>query len=228
MEPVSWTLVMNYKTLLTSSLIALALTATSHAATVFTTNTSGNAAALAGAGAGTITPLTLSAEDGGGTLNLTTVSVFDTNGVTTIGMDANSLGVNNDKWGIDQEWTFSFDLTLSFDGFVMNDTNTVQDPFLISSSAWIGNTVTNGSNWTFNSTTGTISTIAIPTAETTFTFTGSGLADVTAGTSITIAHNFNGGGGVEMRSFTVSPIPEASTLALLGLSGLLLLIRRRR
>ena len=211
-----------------AAIAALASTATSYGATTFVTNTSGNAAALAGDGAGTTTPLTLSAEDGGGTLNLTTISVFDQNGVTTLGMGANSLGVNNDKWGVDQEWTFSFDQMLSFDGFVMNDTNTVQDPFLVSSSAWIGNTVTNGSNWTFNSTTGTISTIAIPASPTTFTFAGSGLADVAAGTSITIAHNFAGGGGVEMRSFTVSPIPEPGSLALVGLSGLFLFVRRRR
>ena len=205
----------------------LAIGSSASAATVFETNTSGNAAALAGDGAGDTTALTLSAGDGGGTLNLSTVSVFDTNGATTIGMDGNSMGVNNDKWGIDQEWTFSFDQTLSFDEFVLSDVNTVQDPMTISSSAWIGNTVTDGSNWTFNSTTGTIRTIAVPASSTAFVFAGSGLANVSANTNITIAHDFAGGGGVQLESFTVTVIPEPGSLALLGLGGLTIARRRR-
>jgi hypothetical protein len=204
------------------------------ASTIFLTNNSaktlasneGDAAPLAGAGAGDTTALSLSTDDGGGTLSLSTASVFDTNGVTTIGMDADSLGVNNDKWGVDQIWTFAFDKTLSFDGFVLSEVNKVEDRLTISSAAWVGNTVTDGSNWTFDSVTGTITTGIVPAASATYDFTGAGLASVTQGTDVTIAHAA-GGGGVQMHHFTVTVIPEPASL-LTGLMGMTLIAGRRR
>lgn len=218
---------------LRSAIISLALTAASHGATTFVTNTSGNAAALAGDNANTTTPLTLSAEDGGGTLNLTTVSVLLDNAESALGMDADTLGVSNDKFGVNNEnpqtWIFRFDQTLSFDGVQFIDQNFQtgsQDTMTISSSAWIGNTVTNGSNWSFNSTTGTITTDNVPNSSTSYDFTGAGLANITSGTTITMAFN-TGNGGTGLQSFTVS-IPEPSTALLAGLFSLTGVMRRRR
>lgn len=194
------------KAFLPATLASLALTVASHADTTFATNTSGNAAGLAGVGATDTTALTLSAGDGGGTVILSTVSVNDQNGATTLGMDGDSLGVNNDKWGVSQVWTFSFNQTLSFDNFVLSDVNTVQDRLSISSSAWVGLTVTNGTNRTFDGTTGTVTTdFAVPAAQTAYDFTGSGLTAVPSGTNITISH-VSGGGGVQLHSFTVDTI----------------------
>lgn len=210
-------------------MISVALAATSHAATTFVTNTSGNAAALAGDGAGDTTPLTLSAGDGGGILNLSTIGAFNNTTAQTLGMDGNTMGVGNDRFGtVNQRWIVSFDQTLSFDGVELIDevTNTDRDSMYITSSAWIGNTVTNGSNWTFDSVTGTITTGDVPYSSTAYDFTGAGLANITSGTSITIG--FAGGnGGTGLESFTVSVIPESSAL-LLGSFGILLLLRRRR
>ncbi|MCH7225125.1 PEP-CTERM sorting domain-containing protein [Haloferula sp. A504] len=220
--------------LLRSAIASLALAASSHAATVFVTNDNGNAADLDGAVATTVTPLTLSAGDGGGTLNVTTLSVLQDAKENSLGMDGNSLGVAGDRFGINngnfQTWIFSFDQTLSFDGvqFIDEVTNTNRDSMSISSSAWEGLTgVTDGSNWTFDSVTGTITTGDVPYSSTVYDFTGAGLANITSGTSITIA--FAGGnGGTGLESFTVSVIPEPGSLALISLAGLSLLARRRR
>ena len=218
------------KTFCLSSALSLGLVAGASAATTFVTNTSGNAAALAGDGAGTTTPLTLSAGDGGGTLNVTTVGAFNDATAQLLGMDGSTMGITNDRFGAtNQRWIFSFDQTLSFDGIQLIDevSNTSRDSMYITSSAWIGNTVTNGSNWTFNSVTGTITTGDVPYSSTAYDFTASGLADITSGTSITIG--FAGGnGGTGLESFTVSPIPEPGAVALIGLAAMPLLIRRRR
>ena len=221
------------KYLACAAIAALAFTATGYGATTFVTNDNGNAADLDGAVATTITSLTLSSEDGGGTLNLTTSSVLLSNAESALGMDANSLGVNGDKFGINggdpQTWIFSFDQTLSFDGFTLIDesANNTRDTMYITSSAWIGNTVTDGSNWSFNSTTGTITTDDIPYSSTAYDFTGAGLANITSGTTITMALA-TGNGGTGLQSFTVSPIPEPSTALLAGLFSLTGVMRRRR
>ncbi|MCH7225128.1 sialate O-acetylesterase [Haloferula sp. A504] len=197
----------NPKILVFSTLASLALTVASHADTTFVTNTSGNAAALAGNGAGTTTPLTLSAADGGGTLNLTTVSVLQDNAESALGMDGTSVGVFNDKFGINngnpQTWIFSFDTTLSFKGFTFADENGTGDTITISSSAWTSDTVTNGANWTFSG--GTITTNGIPGTPTAYDFSGSGLSNIAAGTQITIAFG-SGNGGAALHSFTVGTI----------------------
>jgi hypothetical protein len=217
------------KSLLLPAIASLVLAATSNGATTLVTNTSGNAAALAGDGANDTTALTLSAGDGGGTLNLTTIGVFNDTTAQTLGMDASTMGVTNDRFGAtNQRWIFSFAQTLSFDGIQLIDevTNTSRDSMYITSSAWIGNTVTNGTNWTFDSVTGTITTGDVPYSSTAYDFTGAGLANITSGTSITIG--FAGGnGGTGIESFTVSPIPEPGSVALIGLAGLSLLLRRR-
>jgi hypothetical protein len=217
------------KYLACAAIAMLASTAISYGATTFVTNTSGNAVALAGDGAGTTTPLTLSAGDGGGTLNLTTVGAFNDSTAQTLGMDGSTMGIGNDRFGtVNQRWIFSFDQTLSFDGIQLIDevTNTSRDSMYITSSAWIGNTVTNGSNWTFDSVTGTITTGDVPYSSTAYDFTGAGLANITSGTSITIG--FAGGnGGTGLESFTVS-IPEPSAALLAGIFALTGVMRRRR
>ncbi|MCH7225124.1 hypothetical protein [Haloferula sp. A504] len=204
------------KGFLPPAIISLVLTAASHGDTTFLTNNTspktlapdeGDGAPLAGIGASDVTALTLSADDGGSALNLTTVSVVDQNGATTLGMDGDSLGVNNDKWGVDQVWTFSFDQARSLKDISLSDANTVQDRLTISSTAWGSDTVVDGGNWTFTTdgTVGTITTAVIPGSPTIFDFDASGLSSVPANTTITIAH-LSGGGGVQLHSFTVGTV----------------------
>ena len=99
--------------------IGLSLAASSYAATVFTTTLNGNAAVLGdqnldgtsgdGVTSGDTVTLSLTA---GGTIDLATSNV---SGGNTLFMDGNSMGHGNDKWGANQNWTFSFDQTISFD-----------------------------------------------------------------------------------------------------------------
>ncbi|MCH7225126.1 hypothetical protein [Haloferula sp. A504] len=200
---------------------SLAMTAASHGDTTFLTNNTASkilapneadAAALEGVGATDVTALTLSSDDGGGTLNLTTNLVTVNAGTPTLGMDGNSMGANNDKWGTNQIWTFTFDQTLSFDGFQLFDSNQIKDKMSISSTAWGGDTVTDGSNWVFTQAggVGTITTGIVPAASTVYDFTGSGLSNVAAGTEITIAW-VEGNGAVEMESFTVGSVGGGGT-----------------
>lgn len=99
----------------TTLLLSIALMTGSHAATIFLTNNSaktlasneGDAVALLGAGAGATRTLTLSADDGGATIDMNFIRVQSdiagNSGNQTIGMDADSMGIGNDKWG-DKEW----------------------------------------------------------------------------------------------------------------------------
>lgn len=195
---------------------------TANAATVFLTNDNGNAAALDGANAGTTTALTLSAADGGGTINLSTIAAVD-GSASSLGMTAASMGVTNEKWGGGQYWTFSFDQEISFDGF--GGSGTGNATFGIRSSAWVGATVDDSAeDWSFISGTGEFR--ANVTQFQSFDFTSAGVANVAAGTSITIEH-VGGSSGALMTDFTITPIPEPSA-AILGGLGLLALLRRRR
>jgi hypothetical protein len=223
---------------LLAAISSLALTAASRGETVFLTNNTpsktlasneGDAAALEGDGAGTTTALTLSADDGGGTLNITTTAVTpNPPSLPELGMDANSMGISNERWGVNQSWTFKFDRTLSFDGIQLSDAAQIQDKMSISSTAWGSDTVTNGNNWSFSTSEtapgsgifiGTITTDIIPGTSTIYDFTGSGLSNIPQDTEITIAW-VQGNGAVEMESFTVSLIAESAdpSLEIAGVS----------
>lgn len=171
--------------------------------------------------AGDSTALTLSADDGGGTITFSTINVSGSNKLV---MDGDSMGHGNDKWGNSQNWTFSLDQTISFDALTFK---TINETMTLSSAAWVGNTVTAGSNWSFDDTTGTISILG-SNGPGTYDFTGSGFSSVTSGTSITFGFLGSAGGGEELTSFTISPVPEPSAALLGGLGALMLLRRKRR
>jgi len=222
---------LNNMTRLTALAIAgLAMAAVpSHAATIFITNNTtsktlasneGDAAALEGDGAGDTTTLNLSTDDGGGAIDITTIAVTN----SSLGMDGDSMGTGNDKWGTPQSWTFSFDKEISFDGF--GGTGTGNATFGIQSSAWVGATVDDSTeDWSFDSTTGEFS--ANVDNFQSFDFTSAGVPNVAAGTSISIEH-IGGSSGAEMTDFTITVIPEPASLALLGLGSLLIAGRQRR
>lgn len=217
---------MKLKLLIPTLLSAMALS--SQAATVFHTNTNGNASALESAGADVVTPLTLSAEDGGGTINLTTISAYSGATAQTLGMSVDGMGVGNDKWGSGpQGWVFSFNQIVSFDGIGFSTSGGNGEGLKIESTAWANAIVDDtGQDWSFSSdgTSGIFSILAGNGP--TFDFTSAGVASVAAGTPIIIEHNAGNGGG-QMTEFTITAIPEPST-ALLGGLGMLALLRRRR
>jgi len=211
--------------------IAALLAATSaQASTTFLTNNTANktlasnesdAVALDGASTGTITNLTLSQDDSFGTIVLTTVNVSLGE---SLFMDGDSMGHGNDKWGTNQNWTFTFDQTISFDGLTFK---TINEPIVLMSTAWVGNEDASGSNWSFNGETGQFRMSGGAGAR---DFTTAGVSLVPAGTEISFGFGFftNGSGGEELTNFTISVVPEPSTLTLLGGVASLLLLRRRR
>ena len=221
---------MKHKSLLFTLTAASALLAGTsvHAATIFTTNTGGNAAGLEGDGAGDTTSLNLSAEDGSGTIDLTSDAVYNGGTAQTLGMDASGMGIGNSKWGNGpQGWTFSFDQEITFDGIGFNAAGGATEGVFIQTDAWIGATVDDSSqNWTFDSGAGAFSVQGGNGP--TFDFTSAGVSSIAAGGLITIEHN-SGNGGSQMTQFTITPaaIPESSAALLIGLAGLALLRRRR-
>lgn len=222
----------------TSLLIAMSgmalLAAPTDAATIFETNINGNASALEGVGAGSETDLTLSAADGGGTIKLTTIGAFNGTNPQTMGMTADGFGVGNDKWGnTNQRWLISFDQNVSFDGIGFTNAGGNGEGLRIESSAWANAVVDDsGQNWTFSSDATQGGFNILGGNGPLFDFSAAGVADVTAGTQITIRHN-SGNGGSRMTQFTITPIADVNpipspTAALAGLVGLAGLGMRRR
>jgi len=226
-----------------SPLIFLSLAASSHAATTFITNNSaktlasnegdagvglttgsaddGNNNGLNGDTLGSSTALTLSTDDGGGTITFTTVAIYNN---LALFMDSDSMGHGNDKWGANQNWTFTVDKTISFDAI---DMFTYNETMYLQSDAWIGDADTSGTGWTFNGTTGTFSLLGSAGSDPLFDFTSAGVSDVPAGTEIFFGYTGSASGGEQMRSFTITPVPEPTAGLLGGLGALLLLCRRR-
>ena len=210
--------------------LGLLLATAGHAATTFVTNTSGNAAALQGDGAGDTANLNLSVADGGGTITITTIGAFNGNNTQTLGMDGASMGVGNNKWGnTSQRWLFSFDQEVDFNalGFFGSSQG-----MKLESVAWKDDATASGANWNFSSN-GSVGTFTFNSANgPTFDFTSAAVSSVPAGTELKIEHT-SGSGGAQMGSFTITPvfapvtIPEPSA-ALPGALALLLLVRRRR
>lgn len=196
-----------------------------NAATTFVTTTGGNAAALDGHIAGSSAELTLSAGDGGGTIGLNTIGVFRDTTPKALSMTSTSMGVENEKWGTtDQRWIFSFDQAVDFDALGFSGTS---NGMILESAAWKDDASASGSNWSFSSN-GTVGTFSFNSSNgPTFDFTGANVSSVAAGTEIKIQHA-SGAGGAEMTSFTITPIPEPSAIALTCLGGLALILRRRR
>ena len=212
---------MKNKHLLTLTAAGALLAGTSvQAATTFFTNTGGNAAALDGAQSSTDVDLTLSSADGGGTINLATVNV---SGGESLSQDADKMGHGNTKWGANQNWTFKFDQTISFDEInILIST----DVFTLKSTAWAGDANASGSGWSFDGT-GTEGEFSFESFTGNTDLTSAGVSNVPAGTEIGFGHFGGANGGNELRSFTITPIPEPSA-TLLGALGLLALLRRRR
>ncbi|MCG8583966.1 MAG: PEP-CTERM sorting domain-containing protein [Pirellulales bacterium] len=208
--------------------------APSQAATTFITNDTvgkilasdeSDAAALDGNGATDATTLSLSSDDGGGDITITTVALT---GSSSLGMDADSMGNGNDKWGSGQSWTFDLDQEIAFDAISMF---TFGENMTLQSSAWIGDANTTGSGWTFDGTTGRFTLLGSAGPTVTFDFTSAGVSNVAAGTDIFFGFLAGATGGEQMASFTISvipPVPEPSSVVLVGLGGLFLLLRRRR
>lgn len=169
--------------------------------------------------AGDSTVLTLSADDGGGAITFTTINV---SGGNNLFMDGDSMGHGNDKWGANQNWTFSLDQTISFDALSFKASLGAQT-MTLKSAAWVGGTDTAGTGWSFDGTTGEFSISGAGD----FDFTSAGVSDVAAGTSIGFGFFESTAGGIELSSFTITAIPEPTT-ALLGGLGFLALLRRRR
>lgn len=216
---------MKTKHLLFSALGASTLLAatSANAATTFVTNTGGNAAALNGHEAGSSSSLPLSAEDGGGTITLTTTSVLRSGNADELFMDADSMGVQNDKFGSEQNWTFTVAQTISFDALTFK---TINENMTLRSTAWVGDADATGTGWSFNGTTGEF-TILGSNGPGTYDFTSAGVSDVAAGTEIGFGFFTSAAGGEELSSFTITVIPEPSAVLLGGL-GFLALLRRRR
>lgn len=187
-----------------------------------------DAAALVGSGSGSDRTLNLSADDGGGTIKLTTV---DVSGGETLGMDSDSMGHGNDKWGANQNWTFKFDQTISFDALTMK---TIDERMTLKSTAWATDATASGTGWSFLSdgTEGKF-TIIGASGPGTRDFTRAMFSDVAAGTEISFGHFRSVFGGQELESFTISPsdiaVPEPASFALLaGCFGLASTMVRRR
>ena len=226
------------KTSINATVATFALAVTSaNAATTFITNTGGNAAALEGDAAGTVTGLTLSAEDGGGTINLKTIAIHSSGAdPEELGMNTVSMGVSNEKWGTAfgapgyQLWRFSFDQEIDFLGlgFIAGGGDI---KMRLSSTAWAGETGTTGTGWSFSST-GIEGTFTINSADSpaSLDFSSAGVSSIAADTEMTIA--FDGAeadGGIQMTSFTIAAVPEpSSAAALFGVVGLCAVALRRR
>lgn len=221
-----------------TTLLCLALATGSHAATTFLTNLSTKTLASNEGDAGTgltngtdnnglhldidgdSTVLTLSADDGGGSITFNTVDTTPNN----LFMSTTAMGMGNEKWGSGQNWTFTLDQTISFDAlhFLNNESS-----YTLQSVAWKDGAAVSGTGWSFSSD-GTIGIFSLTSGEF-YDFTTAGVADVAAGTEIGFGAFGGANGGDLLYSFTITPvgIPEP-TAALLGGLGALLLLRRRR
>lgn len=228
------------------SIFALSLIASSHAATVFITNndaTDGGTNPLAsnegdagigltngttnngldGDSTGDSTVLSLSADDGGGAITFTTVN---TSGNTDLLMDSSAMGHGNNRWGNGQNWTFTLDQTISFDAldFQNNDNPGSYD---LRSVAWKDDAAASGTGWEFTSD-GTIGIFSLSPGQI-YDFTTAGVSNVAAGTEIGFGSFSGANGGEILRSFTITPVPEPSSFALLaGCFGLTWIMIRRR
>ncbi|MGA0900203.1 MAG: hypothetical protein ACO3SO_07350 [Luteolibacter sp.] len=222
--------------ILISPLLSLCIAASGHAATTFITNLSpktlasneGDGLPLDGAGAGATRTLTLSTDDGGGTIDMTFIRVQSdiagNSGNVTIGMDADSMGIANDKWGDpSQGMEFSFDQDINFLGMEFISGSTA---ITLESTAWgLDADGQTGTGWTFSSN-GTTGTLRIQGAGN-YDFSTGTFSTVAADTAMIMRRNSGGSSGIGMASFTIDVIPEPSA-ALFGGLGALLLLRRRR
>jgi len=169
--------------------------------------------------AGASTVLALSADDGGGPITFNTI---DVSGSNELFMDGTSMGHGNAKWGANQNWTFTLDQTISFDGldFAVNENS-----YSLRSVAWKDDAAASGTGWSFSSD-GTIGIFSLSSGQI-YDFTTAGVSNVSAGTEIGFGAFGGANGGEVLRSFTITVIPEPGSLALLGLGGLLIARRRR-
>ena len=167
---------------------------------------------------GDSTVLTLSADDGGGAITFTTVDAVPNN----LFMNASTMGMGNEKWGNSQNWNFTLDQTISFDGL---DFQNNESAYSLRSVAWKDDAAASGTGWSFTSN-GTIGIFSLTSGKI-YDFTSAGVSDVPAGTEIGFGAFGGANGGDLLYSFTISVIPESS-VALLGALGSLSLLRRRR
>lgn len=100
----------------------------------------------------------------------------------------------------------------------------------LKSAAWVGDSNTTGSNWSFDGTTGEFTILGNTNGPGKYDFTSAGVSNVASGTDITFGFLSGASGGEELSSFTITPtpIPEPSIVVLTGLGLLGLALRRRR
>ena len=165
----------------------------------------GDGAPLHGASTGAETTLTLSQDDGGGDIKLTSVTVSSGQ---SLFMDSVSMGHQNEKWGANQNWTFKFDKKISFDA--LNFT-VINENMMLKSTAWASSANTSGSNWTFSSDgTEGVFTILGASGPGERDFTSAGVSDVPAGTEIGFGFFASASGGEKLISFTITPVVAAA------------------
>lgn len=226
------------KSLLTALTVCTALaTGSANAATIFDVSSTGaNGGALDGDTAGTTTTLTLSPADGGGTIDLTNIKV-DQGTPTQLKIANGTMGTSNEKWGNTSLWEFSLDQEVSFDGFTFA-TNLNNTPFKLTSSAWVTTPAVpnaddqTGPGWSFDGETGSFSFNAHADTlggndDGVIDFTSATVAHVAADTKISLSVTGVNGGGMTSFTITPYPVPEPTTLALIGLGGLMIVKRRR-
>lgn len=211
-------------------MVALGSALSVQAATTFLTNNTtpktlasneGDTAILEGLGATDTASLTLSADDGGGTIGINIIQLgsFYSGGTAgVVGMDGDSMGYNNGAFGGPSQWMrFSFDEEVDFSGFTTTNSN-----LSLRSNAWANDTTgQSGTGWTFTSN-GTFGEFVVSGGG---DFSGGTFSTVAAGTAIDIIGNGSGNG---VESFEITVIPEPSTFALMGLVGLAVFFLRRR
>lgn len=184
----------------------------------------GNNNGLHGDATGDSTVLNLSQDDGGGAITFNTVSVSNNK---SLFMNTTSMGHENDKWGSNQNWTFTLNQAISFDALDFAVDGGDSGKYILRSAAWKDDAAATGTGWSFTSD-GVFGTFFLLNGQIR-DFTSSGVSNVAAGTEIAFGAFGSAGGGDVLRSFTITPvaIPEPSAMVVV-LVGVLLQLRRRR
>ena len=153
-----------------------------------------------------------------------------------LGVDAPGTGDTANSFDNLESWVFFWDCNSQFAGINFGDYSTTSENmgFSVQSSAWVGLSISPGSaNVVFNSATGAFSfnDSAASDVFTAASLYGTGpIPTVSAGTAITIGYiaGTTDNAYLQRMTFNLSAVPEPSTLAMVGLGGLVMLALRRK